>query len=197
MERSTIKIRFFRTFEMAPRKVIKANDRVKGVAASCKGLIGLVVEVTIVEGKTKYKIRWDNGVENIYFINSIELLLPRPGQEVAPAGPGGALGPEIDGGRVEGNVAGGDVGRGGEPEGSDDEGSESDSNGRYACIFQYRSEYHVMLTYFKSPQQFPNAVKPRPKTISPSKMKPLHWPSWRQKMFQATLLFRLLRQLQQ
>jgi hypothetical protein len=82
-------------------KAINLHDRVKGVAHACKNLIGIVTEVLVNEkGRRMFKIRWENGEEVAYFMNSIELLNPpvavanaeAPNNNLAPAGGEGAQG---------------------------------------------------------------------------------------------------------
>ena len=41
-------------------KVIQLHDRVIGMAASCRSLVGTAVELVLEGVKTKYKIRWDH-----------------------------------------------------------------------------------------------------------------------------------------
>lgn len=71
-----------------PLEVIKLDDRVKGVAATCLGFVGTVIEVVTEGSRRKFKVRWDNGGEIIYFVKSIALLNP---PALAPAAAAAAL----------------------------------------------------------------------------------------------------------
>ena len=49
------------------------NVRVEGVARTCLGFDGLIVEVIQLPKHKKYKVRWTNGKVEIYFSKALEI----------------------------------------------------------------------------------------------------------------------------
>jgi hypothetical protein len=54
-------------------KGLKLNVRVEGVARSCLGFDGVIIEVIQLAKNKKYKVRWSTGVVEVYFSKALEV----------------------------------------------------------------------------------------------------------------------------
>jgi hypothetical protein len=59
-------------------KGLKVNVRVKGIAKSCRGFDGVIVEVIQLEGYKNYKVKWSCGKIEVYHSRALAIWTPPP-----------------------------------------------------------------------------------------------------------------------
>lgn len=57
-------------------KGLKVNVRVKGIAKSCRGFDGVIVEVIQLEGLKNYKVKWSCGKIEVYHSRALVIWTP-------------------------------------------------------------------------------------------------------------------------
>jgi hypothetical protein len=128
---------------MPPKaKVINLTDRVRGVALACRNLVGTVIELLQnARGRRQFKIRWDNGEENTYFVNSVDLLHPpAAAAAIVPAANNLALAGQLG---AQGNAAAAAQEGGEDEEQADSEADDRDSD-RDSEVDRYEYIYKLL-----------------------------------------------------
>jgi hypothetical protein len=59
-------------------KGLKVNVRVKGIAKSCRGFEGVIIEVIQLEGYKNYRVKWSCGKIDVYHSRALVIWTPPP-----------------------------------------------------------------------------------------------------------------------